>query len=69
MVPVCATCGTPIVRGVWLPWTHANAYRGRGHYAKPKPGTFVSPIRSAPDDAPHVGRTAERLTALSPATE
>ena len=29
----------------------------------------VSPLRSAPDDAPHVRLSAERLTALSPATE
>ena len=29
----------------------------------------VSPLRREPDDAPHVGLSAERLTALSPATE
>ena len=68
MIPVCATCGTPIVRGAYLPWTHAVSYRGRGHYAKPKPGTYVSPLRREPD-SPSVGLSAERLTALSPATE
>ena len=45
MIPLCKSCSQPIVRGLYLPWTHVASYRGRGHYASPLAGTYVDPRR------------------------